>query len=249
MLHHCWLTRRVGGAGMSATPVKISFDPSDRLNKSVRKIRGGITSNTSLPRTRFRPKTKAGRRLSTRSKATWTAKGLRGSSWTPCTHTFQLASEAREHRQSGPPHRFPTCPRLVWAPNRRPPPTARREHHCDAAPEEKRFGLLHLCFSLSRLGFKSSDDSLRPAGLVTGGNERRTASSRPDAARYTCVSPERFHQSSEHIYASISVILMVRSRIKLRTQMSKNIFTHSEQDHCIQLPAGFSCLHLEPVWS
>lgn len=36
-----------------------------------------------------------------------TAKRLWGSSWTPCTHTLQLTSEAREHGQSGPSPSLP----------------------------------------------------------------------------------------------------------------------------------------------
>lgn len=78
-------------------------------------------------------------------------------------------------------------------------------HHDDTASNEKRFGLLHLCFSLSRLGFKSSDDSLCPTGLVSGGNKRRAAGSGLKAAHYVCVLTEGFHHSSECIDASVLV--------------------------------------------
>lgn len=63
---------------------------------------------------------KASERLSAHSKATETAKGLRGSSWTPCTHTFQLASEAREHRQSGPSPSLPNMPSTSLGPKSPP---------------------------------------------------------------------------------------------------------------------------------
>lgn len=54
-----------------------------------------------------------------------TATGPRGYSCTPCTHTFQLPSEAREHRQSGPSPSLPEGTLLrPWAPNRLPAPSS-----------------------------------------------------------------------------------------------------------------------------
>lgn len=94
--------------------------------------------------------------------------------WTPCTHTFQLASEAREQRQSGPSPTFRenTLPLKTWAPpcslvyllllNDKQCLNLMRSFNISTAlclGNSLKNHLLHLCFSLSSC-------PLCPTGIV-----------------------------------------------------------------------------------